>query len=258
MQKEIQKERCRLEQLYQETQAHLSTLPEGHLIHSHDGNRYKFYQKINDKRIYLPKKNRALIKELALKRFLTAQLEDLSQEIHALDAYLRRHRTEPSNVSQLLARFPFYHELLDDYYQPIHQELASWSKEAFPHNPRFPEHLIHKSISGNLLRSKSEALIDMLLYTNKIPYRYESALTLGETIFYPDFTIRHPVTGNFFYWEHFGLMDDAKYRRNICSKLQLYMDHGIIPSLQLITTYETKDMPLTTDKILQIIEHYFS
>ena len=97
----------------------------------------------------------------------------------------------------------------------------------------------------------------MLLYINKIPFRYECALHLGETTLFPDFTIRHPKTGNVYYWEHFGLMDNPAYSQNAYSKLQLYTSHGIIPSIQLITTYETKDNPLSTDIVEKIIAYYF-
>jgi len=95
------------------------------------------------------------------------------------------------------------------------------------------------------------------LYTNHIPFRYECPLILGDTTLYPDFTIRHPKTGNTYYWEHFGLMDNPTYSQNAYSKLQLYSTHGIIPSINLITTYETKNAPLGTDIVEKIIKHYF-
>ena len=106
-------------------------------------------------------------------------------------------------------------------------------------------------------RSKSEAMIDMILYSHRIPFRYECALYLGNHPIFPDFTIRHPQTGETFYWEHFGMMDDALYAQNTASKLQLYISHGIIPSIHLITTYETKDHPLSIEVIQKTVEHYF-
>jgi len=128
---------------------------------------------------------------------------------------------------------------------------------SFDKNPIRPEQLIHKGVSGNFLRSKSEAIIDMFLYYNQLPYRYEAALTLDKSTIYPDFTIRHPKTGAIIYWEHFGLMDDPSYCRKALSKLSLYTSHGIIPSINLITTYETKSNPLSSDMIEKIVKHYF-
>lgn len=98
----------------------------------------------------------------------------------------------------------------------------------------------------------------MALFSNKIPFRYECALILGTTAIYPDFTIRHPKTGETYYWEHFGLMDEPSYCKNSCSKLQLYTTHGIIPSIHLITTYETHDNPLDMKTVERIIAEYFT
>ena len=108
-----------------------------------------------------------------------------------------------------------------------------------------------------MVRSKSEALIDTVLYINKIPFRYECALKLDETTIYPDFTIRHPRTGKLYYWEHFGRMDDPNYRRKVFAKQQLYADHNIIPSIQLISTYETREQPLNMEFVENLIHYYF-
>ena len=129
--------------------------------------------------------------------------------------------------------------------------------ESYQKNQKYPEQLIHKSSSGNIVRSKSETIIDMLLYTNKIPFRYEALLQLGESSIFPDFTIRHPKTGDYYYWEHFGMMDNPAYFKKVTPKLDLYISHGIIPSIQLITTYETKEHPLSVDTISHLIEQYF-
>ena len=61
---------------------------------------------------------------------------------------------------------------------------------------------------------------------------------------YPDFTIRDPSSGKTYYWEHFGMMDQPSYAARTFSKLQLYTSFQIIPSIQLITTYETQEHPL--------------
>ena len=98
----------------------------------------------------------------------------------------------------------------------------------------------------------------MALYKNKIPFRYECALQLGKMIIYPDFTIRHPNTGEVYYWEHFGKMDDREYSHKVFAKLNSYNTYGIVPSLQLIMTFETKDNPLSSETVENIIEQYFS
>lgn len=83
------------------------------------------------------------------------------------------------------------------------------------------------------------------------------SLQLGGFTIYPDFTIRHPVTDKILYWEHFGLMDDPSYSQKALSKLNLYNSHGILPSAQLITTFETLDTALSPDTIERTINFYF-
>ena len=179
-------------------------------------------------KFYIPKKQKHLAEQLALKKYLTLQLKNLQQEKVAIEFYLRHHDKDAEQKEISFLTSPAYNELLSPFYQPITQELVEWSNSPYEKNDNYPEALRHKAVSGGYVRSKSEQMIDMVLYKNKIPFRYECALRFGETVFYPDFTIRHP-----------------------------YTSHGIIPTIQLITTYETKDYPLSIETVEEIVKHYF-
>lgn len=74
---------------------------------------------------------------------------------------------------------------------------------------------------------------------------------------YPDFMIRHPKTGEIFYWEHFGLLDNPEYVKNMHMKMNMYTANNIMPSINLITTYETKDKPLTFEMVEMMVKYYF-
>lgn len=232
----------------------MESLPPGKLIVTQNKTRYKWYVRNSDGLSYLPKNQRPLAESLAKKKYLSLRLKELMQERQALTFYLRHHSKTPCQSAQLLDS-P-YQELLSPYFA-IHSVPSSWTNSSYERNMAYPEQLIHKSISGNMVRSKSESFIDMELYLHKIPFRYECALHLGDITLYPDFTILHPVTGKIYYWEHFGMMDNPNYSKNTFSKLQLYTSFQIIPSIQLITTYETKEHPLSSDQIEQIIQNYF-
>ncbi|MBR2403426.1 MAG: ATPase [Lachnospiraceae bacterium] len=253
----ILSEHQRLEEQIHAIRHQLKDFPNENLICTRDGKYQKWYQSNGHTQSYIPKKNRQLAEQLALKKYLSLLAEDLSHEKRALDFYLRHHRQGTNQADALLLNDSEYQKLLLPLFTPLYKELSDWQNSDFSTNPKYPEQLSIKTSSGHFVRSKSEALIDMALFTHRIPFRYECALVLGDNTFYPDFTIRHPHTGDTYYWEHFGLMDNPTYCRNVSFKLQQYSLNGIIPSIHLITTYETKENPLSSEVIEKIIDHYF-
>ena len=193
---------------------------------------------------------------MAHKKYLTSLIQDLEKEQKALTMYLNHH----SNVMQsdfLLSKHPEYQELLSQNHLSLSKEISDWMASPYNSNTSHPESLIHKGIANTYLRSKSEILIDMVLRNYNIPFRYEYSLEMNNSIIYPDFTIRHPHTGEFYYWEHFGLMGSISYTENAVSKLRLYTSNGIIPGINLITTYETRNNPLSIQTIEKTIDFYF-
>ena len=152
-------ERQRLEQKIALLQRQIYELPEGKLFCTHSGRYTKWYQSNGHHSTYIPKKNRTLAEQLALKKYLSLCLEELLQERRALDFYLRHHAASENSADQLLADTSAYSELLSPYFTPKSQELHNWMTQPFDCNPIFPEQRIHKTSAGIMVRSKSEALI---------------------------------------------------------------------------------------------------
>lgn len=249
-------EQIKLDKQVNSIKNQLKYLPPGKLVCSHTGKYAKWFQSDGHTKSYIPKENRQLAEKLAIKKYLSLLLDDLENEKKAIDFYLR-HSSFQGKAEQLLIQDSEYKHLLAPFFTPLSEELTNWVNEPYEHNSLYPEQLVHNNGFGNAVRSKSESMIELALYMNRLPYRYECALMLGETVFYPDFTIRHPKTGAVYYWEHFGLMDNPSYSQKVYNKMQHYTIHGIIPSVQLITTYETKEHPLTMETIQNIVQHYF-
>ena len=234
----------------------LDSYPAGELICAKNGKYVTYLHSLNGARTYISKKDFAFIKELGEKKLLSASLEDFQKELQAVNAFLNCYKSESSKVEQLLSQ-SYYQKVIAMSFPSVSEDLEEWSKESYEKNPRHQENLRHYCPSGHMVRSKSEALIDQALFMHKIPFRYECALKLKDATFYPDFTIRHPKSGNYFYWEHFGLMDSPSYAQQTFQKLNLYCQSGIIPTINLITIYETKEQPLTSQTIENIIQEYF-
>ena len=128
-------------------------------------------------------------------------------------------------------------------------------------NGRFYEQgLIHNTARGEFVRSKSEVIIANQLSHNNIPYVYEQNLTLNGETRWPDFTIEDKDSGNVFYWEHCGMMDDPSYKKRWETKLAWYIENGILPYKDgegkngtLIITEETKNSGIDTQLVDKLI-----
>jgi hypothetical protein len=241
-----------LEQIYNQE----SKFPDGELLCRKSENRYKWIMKSEDGYSYLRRDKKKLAESLARKKYLLSRKQELESELSACNTYLRRMLPLEGQAEDIL-RHPEYGRLMGNSFLPKKEELRQWQYSDYEKCTRHEENLLIKGTQGKMLRSKSEAMIDLLLYKNRIPFHYEEKMTLGGMVIYPDFTIRHPETGEYCYWEHFGLMDDEKYRSHACEKFRLYCQNGIMPSVNLIMTFETRENPLSTEKIESIIKEYF-
>ena len=237
-------------------QQQLLNFPSGNLLCLHNGKYIKWYRSEKGKRTIISKKNLTFAQQLAAKNYLSSILLDLIQEKKSLISYLTQYENFSPHVDQFLNN-PIFSALLPQTIYSLSEELSRWMKEPFSQNTSYSEHLKFHSISGNILRSKSEVFIDQLLYRNSIPYRYECLLQIDDISFYPDFTIRHPKTGALVYWEHFGMMDNSSYAQKTFQKLALYTSHGYIPGVNMITTFESKDHPLDINYVETLVNHFF-
>ena len=124
-------------------------------------------------------------------------------------------------------------------------------------NTYFDEYKIHLTVEGELVQSKSEAIVANALHYNKVKYKYEQPLTLGNKTILPDFTIKDPDTGEVWYWEHCGMMSNKNYVERWRKKEKLYAEHGITQDTNLIVTEEYKGEGLDTQKIDALIKEKF-
>lgn len=230
----------------------INSYPTGNIHCNKNGKYYKHFLSSPKGLSYIPAKNKQLIGNLVQKRYHQAIISDLRKELTAIETY-KNLMSCANEVENLLS---------DSHISSIFNDSISheedWSHSSYPPNTNHPETLIHKSMSGNILRSKSEVIIDMALFMHQISYRYECELPLGNHLLYPDFTIKHPLNDSLYYWEHFGMMDNADYVRDYLWKMDKYLNHNIIPGIHLITTYETKEHPLSADEVEHLIRHYFT
>lgn len=96
---------------------------------------------------------------------------------------------------------------------------------------------VHKSLMGELLRSKSEVIVADALFKNDLQPYYEKPLKGKDGSQYlPDFTITYQ--GRTYYWEHLGMLEKTAYLEKWLNKEQWYKDNGFFD--QLIISRDVK------------------
>lgn len=89
----------------------------------------------------------------------------------------------------------------------------------------FEEKLIHKTIRGEMVRSKSEVIVANILDKMKIEYFYEEVLNVNGKNYIPDFTLHYK--GKTAYLEHLGMLKDKSYKNHWEEKKSNYTSIGI-------------------------------
>ena len=258
--------------------------PPGSLRCHKNGTGYKWFraeydEKGKEERFYIPKSKEDYAKRLALKTLYKKQLVNLKQRAEPIRRYLKE-TAKFSDKTLIWNDLPpgfqnllYGGELLTDpaetgsdkqletKIQPFapgsDEDLRQWQKEPYKRNPNHPETLTVKAVKGLMVRSKSEAFIAAALTQYGVPFRYEDEFEAGQIVYYPDFTIRHPVNGAVFIWEHFGMLENNIYLENAFSKIRMFLKSGFIPFDNLILTFETAERPLSFSLVENLIRHYF-
>ena len=227
----------------------IEALPEGSATVYYDNGYKKMRGIVNGKRRIFNQKDLPLVHDLILRKYLTKKRTELIHAKSVLKAHSVFENRYEGIAEEYLMDNPLRAEILKDVFIIKDLSLRKWAEApdqcAGPHQ----EERTEETLFGLLVRSKAEVMIATFLYENKIPFRYEEPLLLNGQIYCPDFTIRDPKTGAFFWYEHFGKMDDPRYVRDVFRKLVVYADNGIIPSVNLITTFETKNHKLSFPQI---------
>ncbi|MFW5890808.1 MAG: AAA family ATPase, partial [bacterium] len=148
-----------------------------------------------------------------------------------VETLLRYTRPEKSSISYINSSLFNFEPLPDELIN-----ISDWYEEG----------KIHQDLLEHMLRSKSEVIIANILIDRGIDFDYEKPLRADDgTLVLPDFTIYS--RGNVYYWEHFGMMNDEKYKNHYDNKVKWYNEH--FPE-QLICTFESSTLSKDIENII--------
>ena len=243
-----------------ECERELQECPDGYLtgFRSDDNNgekRYRHCFKVGDREssnsIAI---NDDLLFKLARKKYLQNEKRILENNIAILNRAVKNYvDPTPENVRQTLRQV--YAGLPEKYYlPPFSRESLDWMLEPYERDMTYARHNVIPTSLGIKVKSKTERDILEALLGFGLPTRSEEILNSGRYKLAPDFTIKRPSDGELIYWEHFGRMDDPKYRQSFIWKLREYEKLGIYPGKNLIITFEGDGHFLSIAEIHEIIK----
>ena len=236
----------------------LKACPKGELFLRKNGNHMKWFVTVKGRKSkYLPKKERELAVQLAAKKLDKARLTETRRR-RALESQIVG--TIEETVKEALTPEKYDHLIQlagSEAPKSWDEEVRRWAAEEYPEYQGYAESLRISTRSGRKVRSKSELMICNLLEELEIPYRYEDTLAIDGMVFHPDFLLRHPRTGAYYILEHFGMLDDEEYTRNMLNKLYHYSSAGFVLYQNLIPFGETKDHPFDINIIEKLLRAIF-
>lgn len=149
---------------------------------------------------------------------------------------------------------------LMEYSKPQQSILARRNTNLFEYSVReekvsipYVEGLIHKTLSGAIVRSKSEVIIADALYNESIPFEYEKLLEANNHRCIPDFTFVD-ASGDTIIWEHLGMLDNPSYAAAWKNKLSFYESIGYREGENLFTTRDHEGGSIDSNEIQEVVD----
>lgn len=105
---------------------------------------------------------------------------------------------------------------------------------------------------GFKVRSKSEAIIAMVLHKYGLIYKYEMHLYINGKSYCPDFVIIDK-NKEIIIWEHFGMMDNRNYQKAANKKVGDYLSEDLVIGKNFLITSETSRMPLDISVVEEFV-----
>ena len=109
----------------------LRYLPEGKILFSRCNNHVKWYVSDGHKKVYLSKKKRHVAEQLAMKKYLQIQMEDLLRRKQMLENYFEYYIEDSCVAEEQLLQDENYRELLEPYFASQEEESTAWMNEVY-------------------------------------------------------------------------------------------------------------------------------
>lgn len=240
----LKNEKRQIEKVINSARAKLATLSPGRIkTTTKDGGQYYIYSEEEKKWKYMRKNDLTRVKEIAQYDYEKSVLSQSEKQLSILSRFINNYN--PGYLASLQKGIPDARKkLLDLHILSDDEFIAKWKSKPYISNGfKIENGFITQN--GELVRSKSEAIIADRLKFLGIPYRYEYPIKLDDGFVYPDFLLLDITTRSEILYEHFGRMDDENYvNNNFLAKISRYARNGYFVGQNLIVSYESSTHPL--------------
>lgn len=232
------------------------------------------------------------IKTYAQKRYRREMRKVAEREKVQLEKSIRALKGQKNVISDVNLVYESLPEALKPFVEPDPISDEAYAREWQEKNVVVKYRNIHKeddyhkykTIRGDYVGSKSEALIADRLLANGIPYHYEVAFTpeaevdkslpvfdergriigyeapffdpWGRDALHPDFYVLNKRTRKAYFWEHLGKTDNPDYCKTNLTRIMRYVDAGYTIGEDVLLTHEDSKNPLRLEKVDELIEKY--
>ena len=238
----------------------LKSAPEGFIKAVKHGKGVQYYltkKETGKQKTYLRKQEIDIARRIAQRDYDQAVLRASKEELAVWEAFQKNF--PPKTIEDIYdALHPNRQALVFPIEEPLSSYQKEWEEKEYEKKSFHADAPDYVTDKGVRVRSKSELMIANMLTRNGIAYRYEYPIYLdGMGIIHPDFTVLHPGQRKEILWEHLGMMDDEEYASHAVQRIIRYMMNGYFVGENLVLTFETSTLPLSSRILEKTIQHWF-
>lgn len=234
----------------------LRGLPAGGLSTTIIKNQTYYYKVLNGKKTYIGKADSKEVLQLQKRKFIEASLKRIEQNCVLMEQLIEGYKgIDPEEVMSNETRAYRTPPQCCFSMSGVHNG-KKWGNKPYRKFKGFPEGLKHKTLKGEQVRSKSEALIANMLFVKKIEYHYEEEIDIGGKTIPPDFKIFVKSQNKFKLLEHLGMLVKEKYRSDALAKMDFYFSNGYRLYDDILFTCDDLAGRINTQDIGKLINDY--
>ncbi len=206
---------------------------------------------------YLGDESKPEIQLIREARYLSKSIQTIERDITLIESFLKKY--ESISFGSINNRLPKSYRSKTFRSELRSKAARKWKEQAEAYKATFepfrPEELTQPTIDGNMVRSKSEALIYNFLLEAGYTFVYELPLKGSHRTFYPDFTILSEIDYKTeIRIEHQGMYDKNDYRDRSETREYDYWSNGFLPGRDVYFTFDDNKGRLDIGPIVEILK----